>query len=73
MNTDNEAGLLFRWLSHNGCCMMTANVIETAQDVIIATHSDNGFSGDFAGEVLTRIAYSNRLVRSFAMSGKYTL
>ncbi len=45
-------------LSHNGCCMMTANVIETAQDVIIATHSDNGFSGDFAGEVLTRIAYS---------------
>jgi hypothetical protein len=53
--------------------MMTANVIETAQNVIIATHRDNGLSGDFAGEVLTWIAYAIALSDHLPRAGKYTL
>src|SRR6266496_389072 len=40
-------------LGHYRRCMMTADVIESTQNVIVTAHGNNGFSGDFAGDVLT--------------------
>jgi hypothetical protein len=40
-------------LGHNGGCMMAADIEESAQNTVSASHNENRLAGNFASEVLT--------------------
>src|SRR5882672_10509598 len=44
-------------LSHYGGGVMTTNVEEAPQQIVVATHQNDWFAGNLAGHVLSRFAY----------------
>src|SRR6266403_3673110 len=50
-----QDGGLSAGLGHDGCCVMTAHVVEGAQDAVVSTHGYQRLSGNRGGHKLSRL------------------